>query len=103
MSQRAVTARLVLLPTTKGGRSGPLLSGYRSLLRFEGTEVDFGFEVELDPEAESSGIAPGAFGTGRLSFWATEHLPVVVPGQRFELREGTRVVGHGMIIDPHPT
>lgn len=89
-----------LLPTSEGGRSGPLLSGYRSLLRFEGSEVDFGFELELDPAVGSGGIAPGASGSGRVSFWAVEELPFLFAGQRFEVREGASVVGRGTIVDP---
>lgn len=100
MSRRAVTAKIDLLPTSEGGRSGPLLSGYRSLLRFEGSEVDFGFELELDATAGSDGIAPGASGSGRVSFWAVEELPSLVAGQRFEIREGARVVGRGTIVEP---
>jgi len=100
MSRRAVTAKIDLLSTSEGGRSGPLLSGYRSLLRFEGSEVDFGFELELDPTVGSSGIAPGASGSCRVSFWAVRELPSLFAGQRFEIREGAHVVGRGTILDP---
>ncbi len=100
MSRRTVTALVQLFPTRDGGRSGPLLSGYRSLLRFEGSDADFGFELELDSAVGPDGVAPGGSGTGRLSFWATEELPLLVEGQKFELREGVRIVGHGVILDP---
>ena len=100
MSRRTVTARVHLLPTSEGGRSGPLLSGYRSLLRFEGSDLDFGFELELDPTVGPGGLAPGSSGTGRVSFWAIEEMPSLFAGQRFELREGARVVGRGTIVDP---
>jgi translation elongation factor EF-Tu-like GTPase len=99
MTRRTVGARVHLLPTSEGGRSDPLLSGYRSLLRFEGGEVDFGFEFELDPAVGPSGLSPGASGTGRISFWAVEELPSLLDGQRFELREGARVVGTGTIVE----
>ncbi len=100
MSRRTVRVKIDLLPTSEGGRSGPLLSGYRSLLRFDGSEVDFGFELELDPAVGSAGIPPGASGSGRVSFWAVEDLPSLFSGQRFEVREGARVVGRGTIVDP---
>lgn len=91
--------RIHLLPTKDGGRSGPILTGYRSLLRFEGTAVDFGFELELDPELGAGGIAPGAAANAQLSLWAVKELPDLLPGQKFELREGSRVVGTGTIVD----
>lgn len=62
--------------------------------------MDFGFELELDPEYSKRGLAPGTSGTGRLSLWAIEGLPSLSRDQNFELREGTRVVGHGTILDP---
>ena len=79
------------------GRSGILRSGYRSLLRFKGSETDFGFELELSPEFAVTGLRPGETGTARLSFWAAEELPGVFPDLTFELREGARVVGEGTI------
>lgn len=97
MSRRTIEARIHLLSTKEGGRSGALLSRYRSLLRFKGTETDFGFELELDPEMNATGLAPGDSGDARISFWAVEELPSLTPGQEFEIREGTRVVGHGRI------
>lgn len=95
MTRWAVRASLSILAAAEGGRTTPIVSGYRSLARFEGTEVDLGFELEL--EAES--LAPGERGTGRLSFWAVEEVPDLSVGQNFELREGARVVGQGTILD----
>jgi translation elongation factor EF-Tu-like GTPase len=100
MTRRTVAARVVLLPPNRGGRAGSLLSGYRSLLRFEGTDLDFGFELELDPEVGPSGLAPGSSGAARISFWAVEDLPLLFAGQKFEIREGARVVGSGIIVEP---
>jgi hypothetical protein len=84
-----------------GGRSEPLCSGYRSLLRLEGSETDYAVEIEIDPATSKSGLAPGTSGAGRISFLAVAKLPSLFAGQRFELREGTRVVGAGTIIDPN--
>jgi translation elongation factor EF-Tu-like GTPase len=98
MSRKTIGVIVHLLATNEGGRSGPLLTGYRSLLRFEGTEVDFGFELELDPEAKANGLAPGDSGNARLSFWAVEELPTLSAGQTFEIREGTRIVGYGSVV-----
>jgi hypothetical protein len=95
-----MSARFQLLATAAGGRTGPLLSGYRSLARFAGTDTDFGFELELDSPYAADGVAPGAVGNGRLSFWAVDQLPELVVGHSFELREGNHVVGNGVILDP---
>jgi translation elongation factor EF-Tu-like GTPase len=97
MSRTSIRARIYLQPTETGGRSGPVLTGYRSLLRFEGTEVDFGFELELDPSLGSKGLAPGHSGEAKLSFWS-EQLPILMCSKRFELREGTRVIGYGNVL-----
>lgn len=76
-----------------------MLSGYRSLLRFAGSTIDFGFELELDSRTTPNGIAPGSSGNGRLSFWAADELPTLVKGLPFEIREGQRVIGHGSVVD----
>ena len=73
--------------------------GYRSLVRFEGIEIDFGFELRLDDRFEASGISPGASGVGWLSLWASEQLPALQSGHHFELREGTRVIGTGTVLN----
>ncbi len=102
MSRRTIAARVELRPTSEEGRTGPIQSGYRSLLRFEGSDSDFGFEIELDSAIGVSGLAPGVSGTVRITFWAAERLPDLFDGQRFELREGLRVVGSGTVLNPLP-
>lgn len=94
MTRRVIRADLRLLPTNEGGRSSPIESGYRSLARFEDSPSDVGFELELD----TNRLVPGESGIGRLSFWAVDELPEVSAGRAFELREGSRVVGHGTVL-----
>jgi hypothetical protein len=72
-----------------------MTSGYRSIIRFRSNEMDFGCELEL----EQGSLGPGENGTGRLSFWAPQELPGLSVGQTFELREGTRIVGTGTILE----
>jgi translation elongation factor EF-Tu-like GTPase len=102
MKRKIVSASLSLIPSEAGGRSGPVFSGYRSLIRLEGGSVDFGFELTLDATSGSEGIRPGGVGSGRLSFWAVDDLPLLTKGQRFEIREGTRIIGYGEVIEPNP-
>ncbi len=94
MTSSRIRAQLQLFPAGKGGRSAPIAPGYRSLVRFEGSEIDFGVELELDSEA----IGPGGSGVADLRFWATGDLPDLANKPRFELREGTRVVGLGEVV-----
>jgi translation elongation factor EF-Tu-like GTPase len=99
MSRKIVRAQLHLLETRDGGRTERLVSGYRSLLRFEGNDTDFGFELNVESGRCPESIAPGSAGSVRLSLWAIAELPTLSVGQKFEVREGTRIVGHGEIID----
>lgn len=98
MSRQFIEATISLVRSSEGGRSGPLRSGYRSLLRFEGHPVDFGFELELSPHVRMGGLRPGESGVARLSLWAVEDLPPIVAGMKFEIREGARVVGYGSVL-----
>jgi hypothetical protein len=100
MTLRTVTAHVDLLPTSAGGRSSAMLSGYRSLLRFAGSTTDLGFELELDSGTNPNGVAPGTSSRGRLLLWAVDELPKLAGGHRFEIREGHRIIGHGSVIDP---
>ncbi len=89
-------AILQILPINAGGRYHPIVSGYRSLIRFEGIERDFGFELQLD----SGSLVPGETGIGRISLWAAEGLSEISVGHEFQLREGSRVVGLGKVLEP---
>lgn len=95
MSHRHFHADVTLHSAEQGGRSGPLESGYRSLLRFEGVEENFG--AELSPD--SGNLWPGTSGRAHISVWAGDLLPPMHPGATFEVREGGRVVGQGTIVE----
>jgi translation elongation factor EF-Tu-like GTPase len=100
MNRRHIRADFHLLPADAGGRSTPLLAGYRSLLRFADTQVDYGFELSSLDVASLEGVPPGSSATATFSLWAAESLPMVVKGQRFEIREGNNVVGLGEVLEP---
>lgn len=86
--------QLALLPPDAGGRRRPLTSGYRSLMRLEGSHRDFGVQVELEDDQ----LAPGNAGVAYVAWWADD-APLMARGARFELREGARVVGHGVVLE----
>ncbi|MBA3454536.1 MAG: hypothetical protein H0T42_15710 [Deltaproteobacteria bacterium] len=68
------------------------------MIRFDNTEIDFGFELELESEPVG-GLSPSASTRARLSLWAVEEAtPHMSPGKQFELREGGRIVGRGVIV-----
>jgi translation elongation factor EF-Tu-like GTPase len=95
MAGRMFQATIQLIPSESGGKTWPVLSGYRSLVRFEGTEVDIGFELQLQEES----LEPGESGVGCVTMWA-EGIPDLSVGQQFEIREGLRIVGYGIVLDP---
>lgn len=97
MSRTTLNARVRLLTTAEGGRAHPLESGYRSLLRLDGTGLDLGFELVLAPDSAGSRLEPGGEGDVQLTIWAADQLPPVSRGQTFEIREGDRVIGRGVI------
>jgi hypothetical protein len=94
MTPSVVDASIRMLATDAGGRSHPVRSGYRSLVRFGDDSQIFGFDLELPAES----IAPGAVGMGTLRIWHGESMPPLRPGAWFEILEGERVVGQGTVI-----
>ncbi len=86
------------LASEDGGRRSPVRpSGYRPLLRFEGSEQLFGLaELLLD---DDRWVAPGETAAGSLRLaLSPEMLATPADGRLFELLEGSRVVGHGRIV-----
>ena len=93
MNHKEFHVTIRLLSTCKGGRRSAIKSGYRSLIRFDNSDDDFGFELTLEVDS----LVPGEVANGTISIWASEYLPQISVGQSFEVREGSRVVGHGEI------
>jgi hypothetical protein len=61
--------------------------------------MDYGFELVSFSQSGTQEIAPDSTEVCRMSFWAVDALPPLSSGLGFEIREGTRVVGHGRVID----
>lgn len=90
-------AELHLLSTAEGGRETPLVSGYRSVVRFgaENNEPPFGVEITFDAPPS---VAPGTAADVRLRCWAwAESDPAPEPGTRLLLYEGARLVAIGTV------
>lgn len=63
------------------------------IARRQESDQDFGFELTLDADS----LAPGQSGSGTISIWAEEAHPTISAGRRFEVKEGRRAVGNGVI------
>ena len=92
-------ARLRLLTSEEGGRSGPLVSGYRSLFDLgdktaAGDVLPWGGEIMLHGVNE---LAPGGEALITVRLLMATHDPLS-PGWTFRLFEGKRVVGHGELL-----
>lgn len=96
MNRRTIKGSVTLLSTSQGGRTEPLRSGYRSILRFAENPVQFGFELTL--ESGLTSLPPGESAAARFSFWAVDALPANLIGLQFEMLEGTRIVGKGQVV-----
>ena len=96
-----VSARVEFVPTQDGGRRSAVLSGYRPLLRFDGSDELFGLvEMHFD---DPTSVAPGASGLARVGFGAPEILPRLRADDQFEVLEGNRVVARGLILEADAT
>lgn len=90
-----VEAEIFFLPTCDGGRSSPAWQGYR-------TVHDFGLPGILNDASHGyigrASAQPG--GSTRANIWlAVPELQQgrLYPGFEFEVREGRRIVAHGVI------
>ena len=79
------------LTQQEGGRSAPITTGYRPLLHFGTTEVAGGVELAI-----ASRAMPGE----QAEIEVTLMTPVALePSTRFEIREGGRTVGAGVVSE----
>jgi hypothetical protein len=83
-------AELRVLSAAEGGRRPAIGSGYRSLIRMDGTNQDFGMELDCTTD-----VQPGEIGPVVVTVWAGALFPPIQPGEGFEIREGPKVVARG--------
>ena len=86
-------ARITFLPTSAGGRHGPVYSGYRPQFFYDGRDWD---AVQNYPDVIR--VNPGDSVLATITFLSPEsHRGRIRKGMRFDVREGSRVVAHGCV------
>ena len=93
MPPRDIEAEITFLPTREGGRSGPATSGYRPQFHYEGRDWDAVHEYP-----DKQWVGPGETTRAFLAFLSpSQHVGRLSPGTKFQLREGQRVIGVGVV------
>jgi hypothetical protein len=97
MAGRMIQAKINLLPQNAGGRTLPVYSGYRGILRFDGIAANIDGELQFDAER----LALGESGVCCVWMWMwQEGVFDLSVNQGFEIHEGPSVIGYGSILDP---
>jgi elongation factor Tu len=91
-----IWASLRLLSTDEGGRTTPFVSGYRP--QFFTADPDTSTSAFINVVGDGLELAPGehcriCFDLLRPELFQDE----LAPGLKFNLREGPRIVGHGIV------
>lgn len=95
-----IRARLRLVATEEGGRSGPIASGYRSHWTFPTNVDQDGHDAPLTLEAGPDlWLEPGQETMIRLHPLVPYVWPVLTPGLSLKMCEGSRVVGYAEIVE----
>ena len=91
-----IEAQIRFLSTEEGGRETPVRSGYRGQFHYKGEEEGW------DAVQEYTGkewVAPGETVSARLVFVSEKpHCKKLVENLPFQIQEGNRVVGLGVVI-----
>ncbi len=91
--QPHIEADLQLLPTEQSGRRAPIFTGYHSLFACDGRECDATHTLDTGEFA-----FPGETARVRITFRnPARQAGRLQPGQRFEIREESRVIARGEI------
>ena len=88
-------ADITFLRTEEGGRTGPVIDGYRGQFHYEGNDSHLGAEYIF---ASNDPVQPGESTEAIIWLLAPEaHAGHLYPGREFEIREGRQVVARGRI------
>jgi hypothetical protein len=90
-----VSTTIDLVRPEQGGRAAPVASGYRPAFVFEGDQSGYDGELELQGVDEA---LPGSRVSAIVRFlqaaWVSD---LAKPNAAFQVREGNRIVGHGVV------
>ena len=88
-----IEAMINYLSPEEGGRNTPVFSGYRGQFHYNDNDWD---APQIFPDAEQ--VKPGESVRAYLGFVSPkEHIGKVHVGMEFQVREGARVVGNGVV------
>src|SRR5580704_6579818 len=88
-----IEAEITFVGTEDGGRRSPAFSGYRGQFYYAGEDWD---AVQTYPGVER--VDPGDTVVAHVTFISPQyHRGRVHPGMAFEVREGRRVIGRGVV------
>jgi translation elongation factor EF-Tu-like GTPase len=96
---REIEANIRYLTTEEGGRRTPVGSGYRGQFFYGGEDYD-GFQYFPDlPEGAmvELGTTVRALVRFRHERWEDVHSKRITVGMPFQIREGSRIVGQGVV------
>lgn len=100
--------RLRLLTTDEGGRRGSIADGYRASWSIGTRAQSDDWTISDAPLLleDREWLAPGEIAAVRIHPLFPEFWTGVVPGDHIDMHEGSRVVGHGEVLEivaPLPT
>ena len=95
--QPDLVAKVHYLTSEEGGRKGYAASGYRPHIKFNGKkELTSGEQLFVDKEK----VFPGETATAEIRILSPHFLEnYLFVGQHFQIGEGTKVIGHGEVLE----
>ena len=94
LSHPHVKAEIYYLTTADGGRSTPVHTGYRGQFHFNGTDWDAAQQF-----IDTNTCEPGQTVQALIQFASLHEIIALFKGFKFEVREGAKTVGMGIIIE----
>ena len=89
-----IEVEIAFVSTSEGGRTQPILSGYRPQFSYDGHDWD---AIHHYPGREQ--VLPGETVHAFLTFLSPEyHTGRIFPGMLFDIKEGHRIIGRGHIL-----
>jgi translation elongation factor EF-Tu-like GTPase len=94
-----IEAEISYLTTEEGGRSTAVFSGYRGQFFYQGKDyVGFQYFPDLpDGAMVTLGTPVRALIRFRQEMWEDVHSKRITVGMRFQIREGSKTVGNGIV------